>query len=315
MQRCLVLYTSRYGHTDMAAKSLALVLGPARSCTPETFQDEYRSFDWFIIGGPVYAETLDPTLLEFVGRHVAWLREKRIAIFCTCLMTAHGDEYLEPLRALLGEAVVWARPVGGSIAINRLLEEDLVALETFCDQVGLPLQDMTRFDAELLMRQALEIKALRDAGGDRLPADALKARLEAFLEAHNTCTLSTGFGERVRGTPIEYLYADGSLYMFSEGGEKFANILLNRRVSVSVYDAYAGMDKLAGVQMSGDASVVSWGSSEYRQVAELKRLDYQRLAALPMALNLLRVRLRRAEFVWSPFAALGADVRQIYDFQ
>ncbi len=310
MQRTIVLYTSRYGHTDMIAQSLALVLGPARHCTTEHFQERHRAWEWFVIGGPVYAESLDPTLVEFVSRNADWLRQKKVALFCVCLLDTAGERYLAPLRALLGEAVVWARPMGGGISLNRLLEEDFEALQSFCDQTGLPFQDMTRFDAEVLMRQALEIKALRDDVGRKLPAADVRAHLDRFLLAHSTCALCTGFGERVRATPVEYVYADDSLYVFTEGGEKAANILLNRRVSIAIYDEFAGMNKLAGAQLAGEASLVPIGSAEYQQVAEWKQLD----AELPMALHLLRVRLRRAEFLWSPFAALGGDVRQIYAF-
>jgi hypothetical protein len=35
-----------------------------------------------------------------------------------------------------------------------------------------------------------------------------------------------------------------------------------------------------------------------------------RLATLPFALNLIRVHVERAEFLWSGFTALGFDVRQ-----
>ena len=279
-----------------------------------TRSGEYADFDWFVIGGPVYGESLDPRLIDFVAGRADWLRRKKIALFCTCLTLEAGERYLQPLRAILGAAVVWARPIGGNIALNRLLEEDLAALESFCDAVGLPFQDISRFDAELTMQQALQIKALRDADGRRAPADVLKGHIERFLTEHNTCALTTGFGERVRGTPVEYSYSDGCLYILSEGGAKFANILLNRHVSVSIYDPYTGMDTLAGLQMAGDAHVVSAGGLEYLQALEMKGLDPERVAGLPMALNLLRIRLSHAEFLWLWFVDMGYEARQYFDF-
>ena len=43
-------------------------------------------------------------------------------------------------------------------------------------------------------------------------------------------------------------------------------------------------------------------------------LDLADVAALPFALNLLRVHIERAEFVWSGFKELGYDRHQVYDF-
>jgi hypothetical protein len=36
-------------------------------------------------------------------------------------------------------------------------------------------------------------------------------------------------GERVRATHLEYWFQDGYLFILSEGGEKFANLLLTRK--------------------------------------------------------------------------------------
>jgi hypothetical protein len=85
-------------------------------------------------------------------------------------------------------------------------------------------------------------------------------------------------------------------------------------VSLAVYDPYQGMDKLAGLQLLGVAGLVADDSPERARALTLHGLDEVRLATLPFALNLIRVRVERAEFLWSGFTALGFDVRQTYLF-
>ena len=89
-----------------------------------------------------------------------------------------------------------------------------------------------------------------------MPTDALKARIDAFLEAHNTLALATGCGKWVRCTPLEYLRVDGRLYILTEGGLKFKGIWWNGAISAAVFDSYAGMASLAGLQMTDRKSVV-----------------------------------------------------------
>lgn len=54
-----------------------------------------------------------------------------------------------------------------------------------------------------------------------MPTDALKARIDDFLAAHNTLALATGCGNWVRCTPLEYLRVNGALYILTEGGLKW----------------------------------------------------------------------------------------------
>ena len=110
-----------------------------------------------------------------------------------------------------------------------------------------------------------------------MPADALKARIDAFLEAHNTLALATGCGKWVRCTPLEYLRVDGRLYILTEGGLKFKGIWWNGAISAAVFDSYAGMASLAGLQMTGTAVYIDPLSDEYRSVIEARGVQLQQL--------------------------------------
>jgi hypothetical protein len=99
--------------------------------------------------------------------------------------------------------------------------------------------------------------------------------------------------------------------MLSEGGEKFANIILNTNVSIGICDPYKSMSDLAGMQISGTAEVIEMVSEEYKFILGKRKLDYEKILSLPMALNLLKIEIRKVEFLWSGFSKLGYDVKQI----
>jgi len=175
------------------------------------------------------------------------------------------------------------------------------------------LTRMDAYSAEAVAEAALAIKAARDSFARAAPGEEVRHHIDEFLAAHNTCTLCTGAGQHVRATPIEYAYRDGDLYLLSEGGEKFAHLMVNPHVSVAVYEPYEGMEKLAGLQLLGRVELVDEASEEYLAVLGWRGLDPKSVAALPFTLTLLRVHLERAEFLWSGFGALGYDRHQILE--
>ncbi len=314
MHKTLIIYETRYGFTATVAANLALVLGPARYCRPVEFEYNFRDFDFFVIGSPIYGGQIDKRIHDFVFLNRDWLKDKHIALFCTCLMADEGKSCLEPLREMLGDSAVWAEVILGQLSLSKLNAEDYNSLQDFCNRVGFPFQDHNMFDIETLVGQALRLKAVKDSPLQPMPREDLKHAVEDFLNSHNTCALCSGFKTRVRSTPIEYTYRDGYMYILSEGGEKFANLLLNSNVSVSIYDPYEGMENLGGMQIWGKAAIVERGSEEYKSILEIKSLNYGETDALPFYLNAIKVRLDRAEFLWSRFESMGYDTKQIYYF-
>jgi uncharacterized protein YhbP (UPF0306 family) len=160
----------------------------------------------------------------------------------------------------------------------------------------------------------LEILKRTESPGD-MPKEHLKSQVEAFLIAHNTCTLATASRNRVRATPIEYAYRNGCMYMLTEGGRKFANLIVNPEVSLAVYDEYESMATIAGMQISGTASMVGPEDQEFGDVLRMKGLRPSRLAALPIALTVIKVKLKRVEFLNAKFKAKGYGISQIFTFE
>jgi len=314
MRHTLVLYTTKYGTTAEIARQMALVLGPARALPVDEFGALKREADFVVLAAPVYGDVLDPRMIEFARSQREWLLQRPMALLCVALAPQRWQDYLAPLAELLGESVAWSGGLGGRLDMQRLDAQDRAALQHWQRSTGMETATVDRVDPAKVVEAALSIKALKDTPAVAAPSADLKAQVEGFLRAHNTCTLVTGHGTHVRGTPIEYSYHEGALYLLSEGGEKFAHLLLNPRVSLAIYDPYVGMARLAGLQLSGRAQVLEPGSAEYAEALALKDLTPEQVAAMPLTLNALKVTLEQAEFLWSGFVDLGYDVRQILRF-
>ncbi len=146
------------------------------------------------------------------------------------------------------------------------------------------------------------------------PMDMLDS-IENFLNAHNTCTLSTTFHGKAHATPIEYHYQRGKLFLISEGGEKFAGLLTNERVCVAIYDPFMDFSTLGGLQCSGKVKLPLPGTNEYMEAAGICSLSTENIASLPFVMNIIIINLQEAIFTWSGFSKMGLDIHQVFRFE
>ncbi|HML04724.1 MAG TPA: flavodoxin domain-containing protein [Methanobacterium sp.] len=313
MQKTLLIYESKYGTTQKIAKHLSMVLGPAKYIKTNEFNDLYKDFDFIVIGSPVYSGKLDPMIYEFVKNNEDWLKEKPVALFSTSLSPKDGNKNLDELGKITGN-IISKKALGGVLKFNTLNDEDKEALNAFSEKVGFELKDMDNFNLENVLDYALELKSLKDDLISKTPPVTVKESIDEFLKSHNTCTLSTSYNERVRSTPIEYNYFDGFIYVLSEGGEKFSNILINKNVSLAVYNDYTGMDKLAGMQISGEAYIVE-DMDEYEKIIQMKGLNVDFIKNMPFNMNIIKIEIKKIEFLYSEFKKMGYEPRQIYNFK
>lgn len=143
---------------------------------------------------------------------------------------------------------------------------------------------------------------------------AVLQAMETFLAGHNTGVLSTGWGQEVHGTPIEYVYERGAFYFFSEGGRKFIYLYRNGHAAFSVCDAFTDARHLAGLQAEGTVRFIEPGDKEYGRIAALKGISRKRLAAMPVVLHVIALDVAQMTFVWSGFLRTGRSLRQTYLF-
>jgi len=311
--KTLVLYESRYGSTWEAANIISLILGPARRYPLSQFSEDCQNFDFIVMGTPIYNGKIHPKMANFLDQKREWLKEKKIALFCTCLNGSEGLRVLREVEDRLGDNVLELGVLGGRLQMDRLTERDYQNLTEYISREGLPPQGMDLFNIEDIVDWALRLKDIRDELLNKLPVSKLREEVGNFLKQHNTCTLATSFMGRVRATPLEYVYNQGQLYILSEGGEKFANLMFSSRVSVAIYEDYTGMDNIKGMQITGQATIVD-DLEEYQQVIEMKGMKMDFIRSLPVDLHLIRIDLEKVEFLKSEFKKEGYSPRQILKF-
>ena len=147
-----------------------------------------------------------------------------------------------------------------------------------------------------------------------MPADELRAAIDAFLSAHNTCALATGAGDFVRCTPLEYAWRDDALWIFSEGGLKFRGLKDNKKVSVAVFEPYDGFGKLVSAQIAGTAELIDPGNPEFAAAAANKGIPATALKNLASKLHLIKVAPSRIDYLCSNLKAQGYDARQHLEY-
>jgi menaquinone-dependent protoporphyrinogen IX oxidase len=312
MEKTLILYESKYGFTEKVAKWLSLILGPAKCCKTSEFKGDGYTFQNVVICTPIYAESAHPKIIEFALSNADWLRKGKVILICTCLAKNMEDKYLKALKDIIMDGVVLQSAIGGELDVDRISSADYDLMKQFCYNTGFSLNNYKAFNKDEFAELALNIKKLKDEGEKNVNEQVLKNYIEDFIKNHNTCTLATGCDDRVRSTPIEYIFMDGFIYIISEGGEKFLNLILNPNVSICIYDPYKSMNELGGMQIMGNAEMVDIGSGEYISVLKEKSLKYENIISLPFTLNLIKVNIKKIEFLWSEFRKLGYDAKQIF---
>ena len=309
-----VLYASRYGTTRDIARALARILGPARASPVEGFVPGAGTCEFVVIGTPIYSEVPDPGVMRFVEDHLQWLTKRNVALFTSSLASDSKGRYRTSLSRLIGPSLVSGASLGGRLDMASLDTADRAAMEAFASTTHSSFGKADTLDWSAVAAWGLQLKEIRDSLGCRLDNAQVRAEIDRFLCSHNTCGLATAGAAGTRATPIEYVYAGDCLYFLSEGGAKFANLLLNPHVSVCIFDPYHTMADVAGLQLTGKARLVDLQDSAADSVLQAQHLTREKLGKLPFDLNIIEVRLERAELLLSALSKRGVDSRQVYDF-
>jgi nitroimidazol reductase NimA-like FMN-containing flavoprotein (pyridoxamine 5'-phosphate oxidase superfamily) len=117
----------------------------------------------------------------------------------------------------------------------------------------------------------------------------------------------------VRCTPLEYVWRDGAIWIFTEGGLKFHALRKNLRVSLAVFEPYAGFGKLASIQVAGTAEIVDPESAEYAAAAAAKGIPQEMLERVRNRLHLLKIEPSHMDLLMSSLHDEGLSPRQSLD--
>ena len=107
----------------------------------------------------------------------------------------------------------------------------------------------------------------------QMSKNELEQRISVFIKNHNMCVLCTARDNIPRATPIEY-WADGTtLYIFADPGSKRENIKANPKVSVGIFDPFVGSLSVKGMQITGEATLLTDDNPEYNKALIIHRQE------------------------------------------
>lgn len=285
----LYLYADDRKELCDAINNAALITGPSRYCKISLFQDKYKEFDYicFVLS----SSDSSKKALNFINDSMNWLKEKKIICIYNSNKHSNAHSYARKIKDRMKDSLKYESSfyMGENKRKNEKLKNTFI-------EIAAKIRDIMELDIE------------------EYPRELLKEDIEGFLKEHNMCTLCTGSIDMVIGTPIEYMYEEGNIYIITEGGRKFINILRNPKVSVAVYNKYSGFNKLKGLQLKGRAEIISPEAEEYSRVLALKKLNLENIKSLNMIMNVIRIKLERADFLCSEIKSKGYDAKQIYKF-
>ena len=194
---------------------------------------------------------------------------------------------------------------------KNALDEMLAAIETRVEEEKLGMQKVTRNDYLRAADYWKEKDELAEKDGKKVEdRDELLKDIEAFIASKKICALATGAESAVRCTPLEYMYFDGSFWIFSEGGQKFANLLKNKNVSLAIFNDNADFSRIRSLQVTGEACVVDYFSKKYNAAAERRGISVEKLRRMEHPMNLIEISPVVFEYIDAEYRSKGLDIRQ-----
>lgn len=154
-------------------------------------------------------------------------------------------------------------------------------------------------------------KPLAWAGGKRESyAPNLKAHIEEFICARRVCALACAGNGIVRNTPVEYIYAKGAFWIFSEGGLKYRALEACSDVCLAIFGENPTFGQLKSLLVTGTAEAIEPFGEEYAQACEFRGLPIERLKKFPFVMNAIRIVPTRYDLLESSLKAQGFSSRQ-----
>ena len=151
----------------------------------------------------------------------------------------------------------------------------------------------------------------------QMSKDELERRISVFIKTHNMCVLCTARDNIPRATPIEY-WADGTtLYIFADPGTKRENIKANPKVSVGIFDPFVGSLSVKGMQITGEATILTDDNPEYDEALIMRRRelvgeeigDYKP----PRGRAVIKIEAKKIEFINIALGLDGYDLRHVWE--
>jgi general stress protein 26 len=159
----------------------------------------------------------------------------------------------------------------------------------------------------------------------KLPDNKLRERIYNFLKEQTMCTIATCKEDVPRATSLEYYSEGTTLYIAAEPGAKIENIQANPRISVSIFNDVhpdwpgGAWKRTKGVQIAGEATVLTPGDPEYTHAVEVyqwepffKALGWS-LDEGPKPERMIKVEAKKIEYIEFALLTEGYASKQVWE--
>ena len=105
--------------------------------------------------------------------------------------------------------------------------------------------------------------------------------------------------------------------LFADSGTKRENIKANPKVSVGIYDPFVGSLSVKGMQITGEATLLTGDNPEYDEALIMRRRelvgeeigDYKP----PRGRAVIKIEAKKIEFIDSALGLDGYDLRHVWE--
>lgn len=214
MNVTLILYESKYGTGKVVANTICPILGPAKSFDINDAPQDVKYYSNVVLVFSLYGHNSSEKILEYIKDNNIDFSKKRVALVCIGLNKQDGISEIIKIKTLINKEDVFTEFIKGEMLINKLTYDDKDKIKSFCSKVGIPFNDLGKFDDSKVLDLAKNLREYFNTPQFIPLVNVTKKEIETFLMNKNTCTLATGYGEFVRATPLEYEYYDGNIYNY-----------------------------------------------------------------------------------------------------
>jgi len=151
----------------------------------------------------------------------------------------------------------------------------------------------------------------------QMSKDELERHISVFIKSHDMCVLCTAKDNIPRATPIEY-WADGTtLYIVADPGTKRENIKANPKVSVGIFNPLMGTLSVKGMQITGEAILLTDDNPEYGEASIMRRRELvgEDIGDFkpPKGRTLIKVESKKIEFIDIALKLEGYAARYVWE--
>jgi len=162
------------------------------------------------------------------------------------------------------------------------------------------------------MGNGSEVKKPREP----MPKDQLEQHIIEFIKSHNVCVLATAQDNIPRATPLEYEAEGTTLYIDAGPGRKIESIKANPQVSAGIHDPLHGWLTVKGVQISGQARLLTDSDAEYPSAWKIfnrANAGKEGWDVPPAGHTLLIIEARKIELFETALKQKGYKIRQVWE--